>query len=264
MRVDLDITKSVQENAERYFESSKKAKRKARGARDAIERIATEGVAEHEQRRTQPKHERARRWFMDFRWHVTSSGALCVGGRTAETNERVIKRYTNPKDRVFHADVQGSPFYVARTRGRELSSEETQGIASACASFSRAWKYGLTSVEVFEVAPDQVTKRARTGEYVSTGSFMVYGDRTYHDGRLELYATLVELDATPFLMLAGERLPESFARITPGETTPSDAARELVRDLDVPISEAERSLPPGNVRIERIGEPKVRALGKVE
>lgn len=264
MRVELDITKNVQENAERYFESSKKAKRKARGAREAVERIASEGIASNEKPSEAHKQVRPRRWFMEFRWHVTASGVLCVGGRTAETNERVIKRYTNPKDRVFHADVQGSPFYVARTRGRQLSGEEIRGVASSCASFSRAWKYGLASIEVFEVAPEQVTKRARAGEYVSTGSFMVYGERVYHEGALELFATLVRLDGTERVMVSGERLPESFARIAPGEVPPAKAARELSEITSVPTSEIERSMPPGNVLIERIGEPRARALGRIE
>lgn len=262
MRIELDITKSVQQNAERYFESSKKAKRKVRGAVSAIERMKETGVEESEIR--EQKKPRVSRWFMDFRWHVTNSGVLCVGGRTAETNERVIKKYANAKDRIFHTDVQGSPFYVARSRGRELEQAETQGIASACASFSRAWKYGLTSIEVFEVGPEQVTKRARAGEYVSTGSFMVYGERTYHEGSLELYATLVSLDDTPFVMMSGEELPESYARITPGELTPAQAARELASGTGVPISEVERSLPPGNCRVEALRKPNVRVLEKVE
>ena len=263
MRIELDVTKSVPENAERYFESSKTAKKKAKGAAEAIERIAEEGIETKEEPQ-QAKEERPQRWFMDFRWHVSSSGVLCVGGRTAETNERVVKRYTNPKDRIFHTDIQGSPFFVARARGRDLSDPEKQGIASSCASFSRAWKYGLVTVEVFEVAPDQVTKQTRAGEYVSTGSFMVYGERTYHDGRLELYATLVTVDGTRYVMIGGEELPESYARITPGSTNSSDAARQLTGDTQVPMSEIERSLPPGDVRIEQLRNPRERELGRVE
>ena len=261
MRIELDTTKSVEENAERYFESSKKAKRKARGAREAIDRLSSHGVKERDA--PSVREERVKRWFMDYRWHVTSSGVLCVGGRSAESNERLIKRYANAKDRIFHTDVQGSPFYVARTRGRELSSEERSGIANACASFSRAWKYGLASIEVFEVGPEQVSKRARAGEYVATGSFMVYGERTYMHGVLELYATLVVIDDAPFVMVSGERLEESFVRITPGDILPSQIARDLAH-TGVPIPEIERSLPPGPVRIERIREPTPRVLGRIE
>ena len=262
MKVELDITKSVQQNAERYFESSKKAKRKVRGAKDAVERLKDKGVSERAP--VQARSERPMRWFMDYRWHVSSSGVLCVGGRSAETNERLVKKYTNAKDRIFHTDVQGSPFYVVRSRGRELSSVEIQGVSNACASFSRAWKYGLVSIDVFEVGPEQVSKRARAGEYVSTGSFMVYGERTYHHGALELFATLVTIDETSYVMVSGERLPESFARITPGDETPAQAARSLSKAVQVPVSEVERSLPPGPVRVELLGEARSRDLGRVE
>ena len=262
MKIELDITESVQKNAERYFESSKKAKRKVTGARQAIERMSEEGVRERAPQA--PAAQRVHRWFMDYRWHVTASGVLCVGGRSAETNERLIKRYANAKDRIFHTDVQGSPFYVARTRGRELADAERVGIANACASFSRAWKYGLASIDVFEVGPEQVSKRARAGEYVATGSFMVYGERVYHHGALELYATLVTIDETLYVMLSGERLEESFARLTPGDIVVSEAARELAAATKVPISEIERSLPPGPVRIEMLSAPNARDLGRIE
>ena len=262
MKIVLDTTASLEENAQRYFESSKKAKRKASGAYQAVERMSTEGIAARED--PTKRTERVRRWFMEYRWHVTDSGVLCVGGRSAETNERLIKKYTNAKDRIFHTDVQGSPFYVARTRGRELSESERVGIANACASFSRAWKYGLASIDVFEVGPEQVTKRARAGEYVPTGSFMVYGERAYHHGALELYATLVIIDDTEHLMVSGEQLAESFARITPGEIAPSHAARTLAERTRVPIPEIERSLPPGNVHLAFLSEPDPRALGRVE
>ena len=263
MRIELDITKTVQQNAERYFESSKKAKRKAHGAREAVERMSTEGVRERDTP-TPRAHQAAKRWFMEYRWHVTETGVLCVGGRSAETNERLVKKYTNKNDRIFHTDVQGSPFYIARTRGKELSNEERQGIVNACASFSRAWKYGLTTVEVFEVGPEQVSKRARAGEYISTGSFMVYGERTYHNGALELFATLVSIDDDSRIMVSGERLEESFARIIPGRISPSQAARELAQRTGVAISEIERALPPGPVQVDVLNEPKTRVIGRVE
>lgn len=262
MKIELDTTIPLEENAQKYFESAKKAKRKAKGAREAIARMDSDGIEKSAPIKQEKRS--AQRWFMEYRWHITNSGILCVGGRSAETNERLIKRYTNAKDRIFHTDVQGSPFYVARTRGREIPDSERAGIANACASFSRAWKYGLTSIDVFEVGPEQVSKRARAGEYISTGSFMVYGERSYLHGALELFATRVILDDTPHIMVSGERLEESFARITPGDLTPAQAARELFEASGVPISEIERSLPSGPVRLEILSAPRDRAIGRVE
>ena len=55
-----------------------------------------------------------RKWYEKFRWFESSDGFLVIGGRDATSNEIVVKKHVEPNDVVFHADVQGAPFFVIK------------------------------------------------------------------------------------------------------------------------------------------------------
>ncbi len=80
----------------------------------------------------------------------------------------------------MHADVTGSPFFVVKTEGKKVGEETMKEAAQATASYSRAWKAGISTVEVFLVKPEQVSKEAKAGEYMAKGAFMIYGKKLKH------------------------------------------------------------------------------------
>lgn len=181
MRIKLDVTKSLEQNAETYFEKAKKAKRKIAGTEEAIKKLKKklEDLKEEEvvEKKKIEKVERKKEWYEKFHWFFSSEGFLCIGGRDATSNEIVIKKHTDKDDLVLHADVTGSPFFVIKTEGKKIGEATMEETAQATASYSRAWKAGISTIEVFMINPEQVSKEARPGEYMAKGAFMIYGKK---------------------------------------------------------------------------------------
>jgi predicted ribosome quality control (RQC) complex YloA/Tae2 family protein len=121
-------------------------------------------------------------WFSRFLWVETSSGFLAIGGRDASQNEVIVRRYLGPRDIFMHADIHGAAVFVILTQGREVGERDLYEVATLAASYSKAWKAGLASVDVFWVYGDQVKLAAPPGQYLPRGSFMVYGQRNYIKG----------------------------------------------------------------------------------
>jgi len=183
MKVTLSLEKSIEENASVYFDKAKKAKKKTEGATEALER-SRKKLAKIKKEEAKIVEEvviekRKREWYEKFRWFVSSEGFLVIGGRDATTNEIVIKKHTEKEDIVFHTDMSGSPFFVIKSEGKEIGEATINETGTATAVFSRAWKLGLGTADVFYVTPDQVSKEAQSGEYMSKGAFMIRGKKKY-------------------------------------------------------------------------------------
>jgi predicted ribosome quality control (RQC) complex YloA/Tae2 family protein len=194
----LSLRKSLFDNAARFYERGKRAKRKMKGARAALEATrkkldeveAKIGEAE-ELGKIKPakaveeiveRKIKRKEWFEKFRWFVSSDGFLVVAGKDAVSNEVLVKKYTEPKDVVFHADVVGAPFVVVKTEGKKPSQQVLREASEFAAAFSRGWREGFASVDVYWVMPDQLSKGGPSGEYVSRGGFVVRGKRNWMRG----------------------------------------------------------------------------------
>jgi len=254
MRVTLSLRSSVDENAARYFEAAKKARKKAKGAKKTITewraRAARKENTPQEQKRERQKA-RKKEWFEKFRWCYSSDGFLLLGGRDATTNELLIKKHAEPKDIVFHTDMAGSPFVIIKSDGKNVLKSTMEEAAQFCVSFSRAWRNGMSSLEAFHVAPEQVTKEANPGEFLGKGAFMIRGKTTYHKPLLKV---AIGIDAKGRVMAGPPRAVrkhcERYAEVLQGREKTSDVAKELRRlfgggNLDELIA----ALPPGGVQI---------------
>ena len=185
MAITIYLQKTLDQNAQLYFEKAKKLRNKVDGAKIALESTEKKIKDLEEHREVLVRELKARnalpvrkkRWYDKFRSFRTSEGFLVVMGRDAVTNEILIKKYTEDNDLVFHTDKAGSPFAVIKNGAKagEASINET---AQATASFSRAWKEGLAALEVFFVKPNQVSKTAQSGEFMPKGAFMITGETT--------------------------------------------------------------------------------------
>ncbi len=198
MKLKLYLDKSLEKNAEVYFEKAKKLKKKLKGAREALERSRDKldsllkkeqeeksFLEEEEQKRTETKTPKT--WYQKFHWFVSSEGFLCVGGRDATSNEILIKNHTEKNDLVFHTDIAGSPFFVIKNiDNKDIGKNTIEETAIATASFSRAWRQGIGVADVYCITPEQVSKKAQSGEYLGKGSFMIYGKRSYTAAKLEM------------------------------------------------------------------------------
>src|SRR3989338_2090126 len=192
-RLVLDLKKSVEENASDYFEKAKKIKKKIQGAEKALlvslkklkELETKKEKLSIEEEKNKIAKERKKEWYEKFRWFISSDGFLVIGGRDATSNEIVIKKHTDADDLVLHTDMAGSPFFVVKAEGKKIPEATIKEAADATCTFSRAWKLGLQSSEVFYVSPEQVSKKTKAGEYMGKGAFMIYGKTNYIDNRSE-------------------------------------------------------------------------------
>ena len=262
MQITLNFTKTIHENAGIYFDKAKKAKKKLEGAKKALE-ISKQKLqtALHEQHKVEQKveaHKTAvqnvpkKEWYEKFHWFYSSDGFLVIGGRDAITNELVIKKHTAPKDLIFHTDLQGSPFFVIKTEGKEPSEWTINETAAATAIYSRAWKLGFVNVKVGWVTPEQVTKTAKAGEYVERGAFVITGKMHYvdHDMRFAFGVQQGRIIAGPYAAIKAHA--EHFVEIVQGEQKPSDLAKTLRSQFKAgTIDEIIRMLPAGNVKIKK-------------
>jgi hypothetical protein len=81
-----------------------------------------------------------------------------------------------PNDLVFHTDITGSPFVLIKNpKKKEIPGQTIKETAEFCGSYSKAWKVGISAVDVYYIKPEQVKKEGG----LPTGSFMIYGKREW-------------------------------------------------------------------------------------
>ena len=263
IKIGLDLGKTIDENAAFYFEKSKKAKKKSEGAKEALEKSRAklkelelklekekkEKQNAREEAEEKAKKSRERKWFEKFRWFFSSEGFLCVGGRDATTNEVLIKKHASPDDIVFHTELAGSPFFIVKTEGKKPGEATMQEAAQATAAFSRAWKLGFNTADVFHVKPEQVSKKAKAGEYLDKGAFMIYGKKENVRAEIALAVGIKEGKIQCAPPEAVRNNCEKYMLITQGSGKASDAAKKIRRILGGDLDEIIRALPSGGVEV---------------
>jgi predicted ribosome quality control (RQC) complex YloA/Tae2 family protein len=252
----LELQRSLFENAASFYERGKKARQKLEGARAALEdsrrKLAEvekkmhkaeelEQVKPAEAMQELAKHKvKHKEWFEKFRWFVSSDGFLVVAGKDATSNEVLVKKYTEDKDVVFHADIVGAPFVVVKTEGKKPSEQCLREAGEFAAAFSRGWREGFGSVDVYWVRPEQLSKGGPSGESVAHGAFVVRGERNWMRG-------------TPLRIAVGVAISdrESRARIGGG---PVEAVRAKLNTYVVIV--------PGDVEGKELFNRVLTSLGR--
>lgn len=258
MKLTLDLSKSPEQNSAMYYEKAKKAKRKLEGAEKALaesrkklEKLIQKKQLEEEKVQKSAAKSREKKWYEKFRWFMSSEGMLVVGGRDATTNEIIIKKHTNPDDVVFHTDMAGSPFFVVKAEDKSAGEATISEAATATASFSRAWRLGLSVLEVFHVKPEQVSKTAKSGEYMGKGAFMIYGKTSYITAELKL---AIGIDQEGRVMCgpvaAVKKNCGKHAEILQGRDKTSDTAKKIKRIIGGELDDIIAALPSGGCRVK--------------
>jgi len=267
MRLWLDINKTIEQNAAIYFEKAKKARKKAQGAREALamhkkrlEEIEIKAVKldreEREKIAEKAAEKQRREWYEKFRWFISSEGFLVIGGRDATTNDIIVKKHVEPNDIIFHAEIAGSPFCIVKTLGKDVGEMTLKETAQFCAANSRAWKLGLSNLEVYYVKPEQVTKEAPAGEYLGKGAFMIYGKKNKMFADVKICIGITEHGK---IMAAPENACKKncmyFITIRPGRIKKSDAAKRIKKLIEdktgqkVSLDGIMSVMPPGDCEL---------------
>ena len=239
IRFKIDLRISVYENASLYYEKSKKSKAKLERLVKLIQnnedklkkmlelKLKIEGEDVVFEKR------RLREWYEKFHWMNTSEGFLVLCGRDATTNELIIKQHIVKNDIILHADIHGSPFAVIKTLGKAPTEVSINEAAQMVASYSRAWRMGLTSIDVYWVLPEQVSKTPPTGEHLPKGSFMIRGSRNYVKnvplrlaiGIKNILGQLIVIGGSPSAVATQT---EIYVNIIPGRIKTGKLVKEIV------------------------------------
>ncbi|MDO5860342.1 ribosome rescue protein RqcH [Methanobrevibacter sp.] len=265
-KINIDPKLTIPENAENYYEKAKKAKRKTKGALIAIENTkrqleeikAKKDIAMENISVPKKRVKKNLKWYEKLRWFISSEGVLVVGGRDANSNESVVKKYLEPNDIYLHADIHGATSTAIKLNGAELNDNILKESGEFAASFSSAWSKGFTSQDVFWVHPDQVSKTPEAGEFLPKGSFVIRGHRNYiRSARVKLAIGIVDYEGRRIMagpVDALEAQCENFVVLKPGFTKKEAIAKKILHKINeddlISLDDIIRVLPSGKCDID--------------
>ncbi len=266
--VTLRAADGVEKNADRLYNEAKRIEEKKTGAEKAIAETR-EDLARVEDRRDQWETGDAdenddedteddaaeddwlsrssipvrasEQWYERFRWFHTSDDFLVIGGRNADENEALVKKYLETGDLFFHAQAHGGPATILKATDPSESYDEAITIpdrsraeaAQFAVSYSSVWKDGKFAGDAYVVGPDQVSKTPESGEYLAKGGFAIRGDRTYFEDTA--VGVAVGITCEPETRVIGgppsaiERRAETSIEVEPGRYAQNDVAKRLYR-----------------------------------
>jgi len=183
-KIKINPDASLPTISSRLFDESKRQS----AAIISIEKLKRKTEKKLEKERTQVKvveesitfsEIRKKNWYERYRWFYTSDGILAIGGRDSSSNTAIIRKHIEKNDKVFHADIHGSPFFILKNDKKEILPTSLNEIAHATVCFSRAWREAMYGLNAYWVEPEQVKKAAPSGQFLPKGSFVIEGQRNY-------------------------------------------------------------------------------------
>ncbi|XP_015585729.1 nuclear export mediator factor NEMF homolog [Cephus cinctus] len=185
MMIDIDLAHSAFANAQRYYNQKRSASKKQqktiesqgkalKSAEKKTKQTLKEVKAIHSINKLRKVY-----WFEKFYWFISSENYLVIGGRDQQQNELIVKRYLRSGDLYVHADLTGASSVVIKNPTGDVVPPKTLAEAGTMAvAYSVAWEAKVVA-GAWWVNSDQVSKSAPTGEYLTTGSFMIRGKKNY-------------------------------------------------------------------------------------
>jgi predicted ribosome quality control (RQC) complex YloA/Tae2 family protein len=252
--VDIDIGKIVrihvheglEQNAGRYHDLIKKFRKKKAGALAAMKTVPAK---KHVYKQDFVPMKKL--WYHRFRWFITSDGVVVLGGRDASQNEELVKKYMTGGDLFVHADVHGASVVIVKGK-----TEKMDEVVQFAASYSGAWRSGHFSADVYSALPSQVSKTPESGEFVSRGSFIVRGERTYY--RNVPLAVGIGLMLQPHTAVIGgppsviRSRTEAYLELRPGQYEPNDVAKKVLRILKQDVTDGEEKALKSVLNTEQV------------
>jgi predicted ribosome quality control (RQC) complex YloA/Tae2 family protein len=260
------------ENAAEYYDRGKKAKQKSAGVVTALEESrrkladTEQKIRRAEEQKTKPvevmeelvkRKVKRKEWYEKFRWFTSSDDFLVVAGKDAVSNEVLVKKYAGADEAVFHADVSGAPFVVVKAEGKAASEQALREAGEFAAAFSRAWREGAGSADVYWVKPSQLTKSGPSGEYVPHGAFAVNGKRNWmRNVELKLAIGVVEGETLRFVGGAVDAVKaktKAYVTLVPGDAAGKELLKQILQALALKLPKEQRE-KVGKASIERVRE----------
>uniref|UniRef100_A0A1B6MPX6 NFACT RNA-binding domain-containing protein n=1 Tax=Graphocephala atropunctata TaxID=36148 RepID=A0A1B6MPX6_9HEMI len=185
MNIDIDLALTSFANAKRYYDKKRSAAKKQQKtvesqgkALKSAEKKTKQALKEVQAMSTITKARKVY-WFEKFFWFISSENYLVIGGRDQQQNEVIVKRYLRGSDVYVHADLHGAASVVVKNPSPQPIPPKTLNEAGTMAiCYSGAWE-AKVHTSAWWVHADQVSKTAPTGEYLTTGSFMIRGKKNF-------------------------------------------------------------------------------------
>lgn len=210
-------------------------------------------------------------WFERYRWFNTSDGLLAIGGRDSSSNSAIIRKQLTKNDKVFHAEIFGSPFFILKDVPDSLPFDSLNEVAQATVCFSRAWREAMYGMSAYWINPEQVKKAAPSGQFLSRGSFVLEGHKNFIKAPNLRLAVGVQYHDERYILTCGPPEPIKkncicYAIIEPGLDEMTDCAKrvrtefiklqeDIAKQFD--IDDYVRVLPAGESHIVESGNTKV-------
>ena len=268
--VTLRADDGVERNADRLYQEAKRIEEKKEGAQAAIAETRAQLQALEQDREEWERADKAEQpepgddtddeeidwlsrssvpvrqtdnWYEQFRWFHTSDGFLVIGGRNADENESLVKKYLDRGDLFFHAQAHGGPVTVLKATGPsesydddiEIPDRSKREAARFAVSYSSVWKASRYTGDAYMVDHDQVSKTPESGEYLEKGGFAIRGDRTYFEN--VAVGVAVGITCEPETRVVGgppdpiEARTETSIAVEPGKYAQNDIAKRLYREF---------------------------------
>ena len=263
VEIEIDFRKPIEDNANYFFEQSKKIREKIERMEKIVGKVEVKPKAE-----AKPKAKAIKKWFERYRWFFSSNNILVIAGKNARNNETIIKRYVRPKDLVLHVDIHGSPFVVIRNDQKldVLPPETIYEAAELAACYSSAWDQKLANVNVYYIKPEQVVKEGG----LPLGSFMIKGERKWIEKvKLRLSIGIKQIEVFKTKLIFGP--PTAVKKQTPymltiisGDRSANELAKEIKKLLlakvpyeiqksseEIPEEEIKKIIPYGRADLVR-------------
>ena len=264
--ININPKLTIPENAEIYYEKAKKAKRKIKGALIAIENTkkqlekikAKKDIAMENISVPKKRVKKNLKWYEKLRWFISSDNVLVIGGRDANTNESVVKKYLDNNDIYLHADIHGATSIAIKLEGNEVNENTLKESASFAASFSSAWSKGFSTQDVFWVHPEQVSKTPEAGEFLPKGSFVIRGNRHYiRSAKVQIAIGIVDYEGKRIMAGPVDALEahcENYVVLKPGYTKKEAIAKKVLHKINendlLTLDDVIRVLPSGKCDID--------------
>nr|XP_020667671.1 nuclear export mediator factor NEMF [Pogona vitticeps] len=275
--VDVDLSLSAYANAKRYYDHKRHAARKTQKTVEAAEKAFKSAEKKTKQTlkevQTVTTIQKARKvyWFEKFLWFISSENYLVIAGRDQQQNEMIVKRYMKAGDLYVHADIHGATSCIIKNpTGEPVPPRTLMETGTMALCYSAAWDARIIT-SAWWVYHHQVSKTAPTGEYLTTGSFMVRGKKNFLPPSYLMmgFSFLFKVDESCVWRHKGERKvklqEEDMETVT---SSASELAAEETEPLDAPEGEEssseneEKGEPPEKPRDEEEEEEEEKEAGE--
>ncbi|MAE49716.1 hypothetical protein CMI48_02695 [Candidatus Pacearchaeota archaeon] len=191
--------------------------------------------------------------YKQYRWFLTSTKKICIGGKSATQNDELLKRlkrdFNDHDFIIMHTAEPGSPFSAILADPSKIKAQELKEQACFTGSFSRAWRDQKKTLQVDQFMLSQCYK---TGA-MKTGTWSVKGTRKNHSIRPELVLTrqLEVLRAVPEKTITAKK--DKLLILKPGVNDKQDMLAKI--QLELPKEKLDQNellaaLPPGGVSVK--------------